>query len=73
MNCYEKFGREFANSLMRHLASATGVWAVLERENISWRNFVLAVLVGAVVPTIREVFAKGIPEDDPEPVKPPPP
>lgn len=67
MNCYQKFGRAFINSLMRHLAAATGVWGFFEvkYQDFNWHDWLWSMLVAAVIPTVKEMLDKGFPEDDP--------
>jgi hypothetical protein len=63
MNSYEKWGRDFTDSLMRHLSAALTIWAATEikYQEINFRDLGLFLVAGAVVPTLREVFAKGLP------------
>lgn len=75
MNTYEKWGRSFIDSLIRHIGTSLTIWVGTEikYQEINWYDLGLFVLCGAVIPTVAEFLKAGLPpEDPPVPVPQPP-
>lgn len=73
MSEYEKWGIRYLNRLFWHLTNATALWGLYEvkYQEVNWKDLGWALLVGAVLPTLRELFQEGIPIP-PDPPKPDP-
>lgn len=63
MNAYEKWGIRYLNRLMWHLTTVSTLWGLYEVKyhEIVWQDLGWAVLVGAVMPTLKEAFTEGLP------------
>lgn len=48
---------------MWHLSTASTLWGLYEYKysEINWHDFGWAVLVGAIMPTLKEAFTEGLP------------
>lgn len=66
MNIYGKWGLKYLNSLMRHIAACGTLWTVYEMkyQEVNWADLGWAMLVGAVFPTLKEMFTEGLPNPE---------
>lgn len=65
MNACEKWGLRFLNSLLRHIFAASGIWEYFHAKyDVNWKDLGWAVVIAAVIPTLKEFFAKGLPDPD---------
>lgn len=73
---WSKWGSDFLLSLMRHVGTATATWGGVSFQDGKFdasdlHSLWIAILAGAIIPTVATYLQKG-PEEDTAPLPPPP-
>jgi hypothetical protein len=63
---YQKWGRSFIDSLLRHVGTSLTIWigTEIKYQEINYHDLVLFIFCGAVIPTIAEFLKQGLPPPD---------
>lgn len=69
MSTYQKWGRSFLDSLLRHIGTSLTIWigTEIKYQEINYKDLGLFLLCGAIIPTVAEFLKQGLPADEEPP------